>query len=84
VNLIVGGRAEDYTGKTDTAELTAFKQFLFQMQARSIILLIQSILMSIIIKDNAAKYISIEPNNTIIKIQTLITLVIQTYNLLFL
>jgi hypothetical protein len=31
VNLIVGGRAEDYniTGKTDTAELTAFKQFRF-------------------------------------------------------
>ena len=31
VNFIVGGRAEDYniTGKTDTAELTAFKQFRF-------------------------------------------------------
>lgn len=31
VNFILGGRAEDYniTGKTDTAELTAFKQFRF-------------------------------------------------------
>lgn len=31
VNFIVGGRAEDYdiTGNTDTAELTAFKQFRF-------------------------------------------------------
>jgi hypothetical protein len=31
VNVIVGGRAEDYkiTGKTDKAELTAFKQFRF-------------------------------------------------------
>jgi hypothetical protein len=48
------------TGKTDTAELTAFKQFLFQMQVHSIILVIRSILMSIIIKDNATKYISIE------------------------
>jgi hypothetical protein len=37
--------------------------------------------MSIIIKDNAAKYISI--NQTTPIIQTLITLVIQTYNLLF-
>jgi hypothetical protein len=31
VSVIVGGRAEDYniTGKTDKAELTAFKQFRF-------------------------------------------------------
>jgi hypothetical protein len=31
MSIIVGGRAEDYniTGKTDKAELTAFKQFRF-------------------------------------------------------
>jgi hypothetical protein len=63
VNVIVGGRAEDYniTGKTDKAELTAFKQFrFFQMLVHSIILVIRSTLISIIIKDNATKYISIE------------------------
>jgi hypothetical protein len=53
---------EDYniTGKTDKAELTAFKQFRFQMLVHSIILVIRSTLISIIIKDNATKYISIE------------------------
>jgi hypothetical protein len=43
--------SSDYniTGKTDTAELTASSNFAF-FQMRSIILLIQSILMSIIIR----------------------------------
>jgi hypothetical protein len=64
VNVLL---AEDYniTGKTDKAELTAFKQFrFFQMLVHSIILVIRSTLISIIIKDNATKYISIESNNT--------------------
>jgi hypothetical protein len=56
VNLIiVGGEDYNITGKTDTAELTAFKQFRFFPNASAQYnLLIQSILMSIIIKDNAA------------------------------
>jgi outer membrane receptor protein involved in Fe transport len=48
VSVIVGGRAEDYniTGKTDKAELTAFKISSFQMLVHSIILVIRSTLIS--------------------------------------
>jgi hypothetical protein len=86
VNVIVGGRAEDYniTGKTDKAELTAFKQFrFFQMLVHSIILVIRSTLISIIIKITLPSTSALNPNNTNIKTRTLIILVIQTYNLLF-
>jgi hypothetical protein len=66
LNVIVGGRAEDYniTGKTDKAELTAFKQFRFFPNASAQYNFSNSINFSIIIKDNATKYISIESNNT--------------------
>jgi hypothetical protein len=54
------------------------------MQVHSITLIIRSILIWIIIKDNATKYISIESNNTNYQNPNMIILVIQTYNLQFL
>jgi hypothetical protein len=69
VNVIVGGRAEDYniTGKTDKAELTAFKQFRFQMLVHSIILVIRSTLISIIIKITLPSTSALNPTIPIIK-----------------
>jgi hypothetical protein len=63
VNFILGGRAEDYnnTGKTDTAELTAFKQFRFFSNASAQYNFNNSIYFNMNYnKDNATKYISIE------------------------